>query len=367
MRSELEWNYLPSAILAIWEQSPLAKADRQASKNQPLEGFREICQIIGTFPGSTAVRKIHEVLVRTDAMPVSHNEKVMAEEFFNLTIYYMRVQNFTRHMKTSVNNHIRALGLDPRSGSKFSSYETAFYEMEKTGKAAIALKEMTLNDADEVNSWADSVAALLANTNEQERTRREQLTGDYSSMQSGPRTRGVVASGGLVSYKLRFKQAIAATLKIDLTLPDSKLERTITKSIAEQLKAFGDLPVNAFLLYKKLVELQPQRLTKSTSSTNNFLWEIKTERSESPKKNLHKHVFHLDGRVLVIEASPEAYKPDLIEGIMKTVSIQIDLNPNARELLASFESKDQMIKITLEKPYKSDQRRIAQVLDQLAK
>jgi len=366
VRSELEWSYLPSAILAIWEKSPLAEADRHASKGQPLEGFRDICQIIVTFPGSAAVRKIHEVLVRTDAMSVSHNEKAMAEEFFNLTIYYMRVQNFARHMKTSVNNHIRALGLDPRSGSKFSSYETFLYEAEKTGKVAIALKEMTLNDADEVNSWADSVAALLANTNEQERTRREQSTGDYSSANSGARTRGLVANGGLVSYKLRFKQAIAAALEIDLGLPDAKLERTITKSIAEQLKAFDELPKDNFHLYRKLIELQPQRLTK-LSSTTNFLWEVKTDRTENPKKNLHKHVLNFDGRELVIEASPEAYKPEMIEGIMKTVGIQLDLNPNARELLASFESKNQMIRITLERPRKADQRKIAQVLAQLAK
>ena len=300
-------------------------------------------------------------------MPDSHNEKAMAEEFFNLTIYYMRVQNFARHMKTSVNNHLRALGIDPRSESKFSTYETALFEMEQIGKLATALKKQMLDDADEVNTWADNVAALLASTNENERTRRAQTSGDYSSMQAGVRTRGLVASGGLVSYKLRFKQAIAATLGIDLNLPDTKLERTITKSISDQMKALGELPKSTLQLYKKLGELQPQRLSKLTHNLGSFSWELKTDRNENPKKNLHKHVLQLDGRNLIIEGSSQAYTPELIDGIMKNVSIQMELNPNARELLATFESKDQLIRITLEKPRKTDQRKIAQVLAQLAK
>jgi hypothetical protein len=186
-------------------------------------------------------------------------------------------------------------------------------------------------------------------------------------MQAGVRTRGLVASGGLVSYKLRFKQAIAATLGIDLNLPDTKLERTITKSISDQMKALGELPNSNSQLYKKLVELQPQRLSKSAPNSPSFLWELKTDRNENPKKNLHKHVLQLDGRNLIIEGSSQAYTAELIDGVMKTVSIQMELNPNARELLATFESKDQLIRITLEKPRKTDQRKIAQVLAQLAK
>jgi hypothetical protein len=186
-------------------------------------------------------------------------------------------------------------------------------------------------------------------------------------MQAGIRTHGLVASGGLVSYKLRFKQAIAGTLGIDLNLPDAKLERTITKSISDQMKALGELPKSPLMLYKKLVELQPQRLSKSANNSTGFLWELKNDRSENPKKNLHKHVLQLDGRNLIIEGSSQAYTAELIDGIMKTVSIQMELNPNSKELLATFESKDQLIRITLEKPRKTDQRKIAQVLSQLAK
>ena len=78
-------------------------------------------------------------------------------------------------------------------------------------------------------------------------------------------------------------------------------------------------------------------------------------------------MLQLDGRNLIIEGSSQAYTAELIDGVMKTVSIQMELNPNARELLATFESKDQLIRITLEKPRKTDQRKIAQVLAQLAK
>lgn len=54
VREVLEWEHLPRAILAIWENSPMFKSERKDFP-APIGEIRDIARIIITFPGSTAV------------------------------------------------------------------------------------------------------------------------------------------------------------------------------------------------------------------------------------------------------------------------------------------------------------------------
>jgi hypothetical protein len=50
---------------------------------------------------------------------------------------------------------------------------------------------------------------------------------------------------------------------------------------------------------------------------------------------------------------------------MKTVSIQLSLNADARELKAAFENNDAVIRLTLESPRKADEKKISEILKKL--
>ena len=59
VRQALEWDFLPEAIKAIWANLPEFESAR-AEREIPIAQVRDICHILVTFPGSTAVRRISD-------------------------------------------------------------------------------------------------------------------------------------------------------------------------------------------------------------------------------------------------------------------------------------------------------------------
>jgi hypothetical protein len=360
VRHALESRYLPKAINSIWQNSDISKSDRKGSTEQ-LACEREIAHLIVTFPGTAATNKIEKRLIETDAMPISKREYEMAREFFELTLNFVKVQNFTRHMKTALNSHLRAIGMDPRQiGMSSLIEEKTRISLDATARK---LREQILKTSKDVDDWADQVALLLTLQNQYELEDRRQRENTFAVLRENVRKKGVIAEGGLQSYKLRFKQALAMTLGIDLLDPESNIQRTMTKSIAEQLEDFEMLPDNQYSLYEKLMALKPviREFNRNETSPR---FEARTRSNTT--RNFQKYVLAIDGRELEIEGTPGAFNSEMISNLMKTVSIQLSLNADARELKAAYENNDAVIRLTLESPRKADEKKISEILKKLA-
>jgi hypothetical protein len=322
-----------------------------------------------TFPGSIAVRRISEILINGEFETSTEKAENIGLEIFNLTMRYVRVQNLARHIRTAVNSHLRVLGIETNARERNSSeYERNLESLpmsESMRKQASKLKGVQLKSETHVNEWADEVNLLLATYS------REALDGK-SNLDSSRRfaagmrsTRGAVAEGGIKSYRLRFKQALAATLGIDLNQKDVEIEKTATKSIEDLLMAFASDPKDRAELYERLQSLRPRQVGRPNTRRVQWTFQEQTLGAENPKKNLLKHSLTLDDRKLVIEGSRGAFTDDMISGVLKTVSLQYSINPEAKELKAAFESRDQVLRIEIERPKKTDHRRIAEILRQL--
>ena len=360
VRHALESRYLPRAINSIWQNSEISKQDRKGSTAQ-LACEREIAHLIVTFPGTAATNKIEKRLIETDAMPISRREYEMAREFFELTLNFVKVQNFTRHMKTALNSHLRAIGMDPRQiGMSSLIEEKTRISLDATARK---LREEILKTSKDVDDWANQVAHLLSLQNQYELEDRRQRGETFAGLRENIRKKGVIAEGGLQSYKLRFKQALAMTLGIDLLDPESKIQRTMTKSIAEQLEDFEKLPENQYSFYEKLMALKPVIRDFNRNETSP---RFEAMPRSNATRNYQKYVLSIDGRELEIEGTPGAFNSEMISNLMKTVSIQLSLNAEARELKAAYENNDALIRLTLESPRKSDEKKISEILKKLA-
>ena len=359
VRHALESRYLPRAINSIWQNSEISKQDRKGSTAQ-LACEREIAHLIVTFPGTAATNKIEKRLIETDAMPISRREYEMAREFFELTLNFVKVQNFTRHMKTALNSHLRAIGMDPRQiGMSSLIEEKTRISLDATARK---LREEILKTSKDVDDWANQVAHLLSLQNQYELEDRRQRGETFAGLRENIRKKGVIAEGGLQSYKLRFKQALAMTLGIDLLDPESKIQRTMTKSIAEQLEDFEKLPENQYSFYEKLMALKPVIRDFNRNETSP---RFEAMPRSNATRNYQKYVLSIDGRELEIEGTPGAFNSEMISNLMKTVSIQLSLNAEARELKAAYENNDALIRLTLESPRKSDEKKISEILKKL--
>ncbi len=366
VKNQLEWKYLPQGLAAIWECSPLLKDARKALPLPQME-IREICHIIVTFPGSTAVDRIRELLIQAQIVPNSEGQferaHEMASELFTLTMRYTRVQNLARHIRTAVNSHLKALHIETKSDRSRNSslYESSMprvQEDEFIRTRIFQLRDAKLKTEQDVDDWANDVNNLLSLTSGGGIMTTERL-------ERAKRTIGTVNSGAVNSYKLRFKQAIASTLGIDLTDRNVRIEKTSNKSIERLLAELEELPTKYEPLYQMLENLRPKRVSRPDAVRGDFVYEFKMMGGDSSKKNLLKHVLSLGGRELIIEGSRGAFTEEMITGVLKTVSLQLSIDPDARELRAAFESRGQVIRVQIEKPKKSDHKKLSEILVQL--
>jgi len=366
VKGQLEWKYLPHGLAAIWECSPLLQDARKALPQPQLE-IREICHIIVTFPGSTAVDRIRDLLVQSQVVPNAEGQferaHEIASELFTLTMRYTRVQNLARHIRTAVNSHLKVLGIETsRERSRASSlYENGMprpNEDEFIRVRMIQLREMKLKNEVDVDSWADAVNNLLSLTSGGGIMTAERL-------ERAKNQQGAVTLGAANSYKLRFKQALASTLGIDLSNKDVRIEKTSNKSIEGLLRELEDLPTKYEPLYRMLENLRPKRVTRHDAIRNEFVYEFKAMGGDNSKRNLLKHVLSLAGRELIIEGSRGAFTEDMISGVLKTVSLQLSIDPDAKELRATFESRGHILRVQIEKPKKSDHKKLSEILVQL--
>ena len=366
VKSQLEWKYLPQGLMAIWSHSPLLKQARKTYP-EPVSEIREICHIIVTFPGSTAVDRIRDLLIQSQIVPNTEGQferaHEIASELFTLTMRYTRVQNLARHIRTAVNSHLKTLGIETsRDRSRGSSlYESSMPRPNEDEFILVRmnqLREMKLKNDIDVDSWADDVNNLLSLTSGGGIMTTERL-------ERAKRQQGTVSSGAASSYKLRFKQALASTLGIDLSEKDVRIEKTSNKSIQGLLRDLQDLPTNYEPLYQMLENLRPKRITRPDVVTGEFVYELKAMSSDSSKKNLQRHVLNLGGRELVIEGSRGGFTAEMALGLIKTVSLQLTIDPDAPELVAAFESRGQMLRVRIQDPKKSDRGKLSELLMQL--
>jgi hypothetical protein len=241
-----------------------------------------------------------------------------------------------------------------------SSYETTFFRNdpdELTRDRIFALRESKIKSEGDVDLWADEVNNLLSLVSSRGTLTSSRLK---SATQTSP-----MAAGALNTYKLRFKQALAATLGINLASPDVRIEKTSNKSIASLLDELKEYPKEPGALFNMLDKLRPRRPSRPDIRVNQVDYEIKAMSSDSSKKNLQRHVLNLGGRELVIEGSRGGFTAEMALGLIKTVSLQLTIDPDAPELVAAFESRGQMLRVRIQDPKKSDRGKLSELLMQL--
>ena len=96
-----------------------------------------------------------------------------------------------------------------------------------------------------------------------------------------------------------------------------------------------------------LENLRPKRVTRPDAMSGDLVYEFKSLGNENTKKNLLKHVLSLGGRELIIEGSRGAFTSDMVSGVLKTVSLQLSIDPDASDLLAAFESRGQILRVQI--------------------
>jgi hypothetical protein len=220
-----------------------------------------------------------------------------------------------------------------------------------------SLRAAKLKTERDIDEWADEVNNLLSIVSS-----RGVLTSSRLKSATAPST---MAAGALNTYKLRFKQALAATAGINLASPDVRIEKTSNKSIESLLADLAQYPTEPAALYNMLSTLRPKRPSRTDARMSSDRSEMRSPSRDSSAKNLMRHVLNLGGRELVIEGSRGGFTSEMALGLIKTVSLQLTIEPDAPELVATFESGGQLLRVRIQGPKKSDRSKLSELLMQL--
>ena len=370
VRGELTSRHLPAAIQAVYRQSPLTDADR-ASGRKSLDDLTisQISRILTTFPGKSAQLRIEDLLKKSRSLEVSEAEYEFAKALFDATTSLISVQNIARHLKTSVNSHLRALGINrgnsfqymQSEGYKTTSENPLLRDLLERGEE---LKQVTIRDLKDISNWVTSLNALLGDVNayqREEKIKNGEMDPGRSSFDSS-----IVSSAMLTAYGNRFKQAILQSIDGNNAFRDGVTQLNLGPTIREQLAELNkttELPAKS--LYEELTRMMRPRLrTGSSDRTMKMSMDTPSAKELAPKKKT-KTVLNLGGRKLSIEATSKAFGKENINGTMKALKVQLLIDDEPNVLEAGYESDGEFLRVSLENGTINDLKKIETILDQL--
>jgi hypothetical protein len=370
VRSALTSRHLPAAIKSIYQQSPLTEADRESGRKS-LDDLTvsQIARILTTFPGKSAQIRIEDLLKKSRSLESSTAEYEFAKALFDGTTSLISVQNIARHLKTSVNSHLRALGINrsntfqymERENLKSTKEDPRLLQLLDRGEV---LKKTNLKDLKGITEWVSELNALLGEVNayqREERIKNGEIDPGRSSFDSS-----VVSSAMLTAYGNRFKQAILQSVEGNAAFTEGvkqlSLGSTIRQQLAELDKTTGLAPKS---LYEELTRMmRPRMRSSSPERTMKFSMEVPSAKKLPPKKKT-KTVLNLNGRKLSIESTNKAFSKEIINGTMKALKVQLLIDDAPKVLEAGYESDGELLRITLENGTISDLKKIETILEQL--
>lgn len=370
VRRELTNRHLPAAVQSIYKQSPLTEADRESGRKS-LDDLTvsQISRILTTFPGKSAHIRIEDLLKKSRSLETSAGEYEFAKALFDTTTSLISVQNIARHLKTSVNSHLRALGINrgnsfqymQREGYKTTSENPVLHDLLERGEE---LKQITIRDLKDISDWVTSLNSLLGEVNayqREERIRNGELDPGRSSFDSS-----VVSSAMLTAYGNRFKQAILQSIDGGATFREGVRQLNLGPTIYEQLAALDkitELPPRS--LYEELTRvMRPRMRTGSADRIMKMSIDTPSAKKMAPKKKT-KTVLNLNGRKLSIEATSKAFGKENINGTMKALKVQLLIDDEPKVLEAGYESDGEVLRVSLENGTIKDLKKIETILEQL--
>lgn len=371
VRSELTSRHLPAAIQSIYKQSPLTEADRESGrKSLDVLTVSQISRVLTTFPGKSARMRIEDLLKKSESLSKGTAEYEFAMELFDGTTSLVSVQNIARHIKTSVNSHLRALGIN--RGSAFQYMQREGYTTTKDNPALFELiergdelKQTTLRNLKGITEWVTTLNKLLGDVNAYQREERIK-SGDVEPGRN-KFDYSIDTPAGTLAYGNRFKHAILQSVTGDDKFIKEVELLNLGPSIREQLAALSKTTaLSTESLYEELTRMMRPRLrTSSNERTSNFSMDVPAGKKLPPKKKT-KTVLNLNGRDLTIESTNKAFNNEIINGTMKALKVQLIIDESPKILEAGYESDGEILRISLEEGTMSDLKKIENILDQLS-
>jgi hypothetical protein len=367
IRMLLRVRVIPHVIDSIWTHGETLGTPKLRTKPLTTTAIEELARIVVTFPPSTALTAMHQIL---DSQGISPQlASGFLKEFAVLSRSPLSTLNYFRHIKTSINVYLRALciGWDEEKMQSSRSM-IALREIKTRVNPFIILNKDAADDlaqisaklglrkisqSSDLDQWLDEMALFLNHSMQEDRKSRPSI---QERANEKLKTWGTSSTNHTVTlYSGRFTHYIYRAAIQSLGYMHSPRYK---ESLDLQNKAKFDFlnslviksPKATFEYLNTLAAHKPARINQAGS---NFAVQSRNDLIQK---------FDLGGRELIIEKEGVGLESALVENLLSNLSIQFDLKLYSDNLYGEVENSQGFIKISLAKPQKKDFEQIQKIL-----
>jgi hypothetical protein len=353
VEKEMLGNILPRTIRIVLDFEEVAA---EIAKNHPVlkdnEKVAEIAQTLWSYPGSSGAARVRNNLFviglsETEASKVS-------QAILNYTRYPMSIVNYMRHIRSSINS-IRNIFYGPKATDNL---------FEELGYSKSQLTEWITSSNSLQSTFIDSEVNFQNWLTEVELHLRKFLPiqGRLSRAMNG---RGDVDRGespGLFdaavarAYARRFGKYVSAHAKFQAV----EGGQTISDEFSDLLKEYEGSDEKVYKKLKTDFERRSRRL--SASVQKHF---EKPTRNTSIYQNNIEQSLNINGKKVFIRTSSAELPDQLINQFIKSLKLQFEMDPDQKILNSSLNVDGKYIEVEIEKPVKSDIKKIQQFVESM--
>lgn len=321
------------------------------------ETINEIAQTLWSYPGSSGAARI-----RNNLMAHGLNEDAaskVSQAILNYTRYPMSIVNYMRHMRSSINS-IRNIFYGPKApDSLVQELGYTKSQLSEWVASSNTLNTAVIDSETSFRNWLAEVEVHLRTFLPMQGRINRAING--RSNVGREESRGLFDAAVARAYARRFGNYVAAHAKFkDVGRNSQGRGSTISDEFAELLDVFEGSDKQVFFKLQEDFERRSRRLSASAQKHIE-----KPSRSTSVYQNNIEQFLNINGKKVFIRTNSPELPTKLINQFLKSLRLQFDIDPEQKMLKSTLNIEGTYIEIEIEKPVKSDLKKIQQFVESM--
>ena len=353
VRHGLEGDLLPRVLNAAWLASPEFEAFRSkystAWSDDLIQG---LAFNLVTFPGSTGLQKLVDVLEGADFRPL--DAAVIGPRLAQLSRHPLSVLNLSRHLRTATNFVLRTMLMNPDGSDLQTTSLNIDPELLLLQEKGLKIRHSSVSKTAGLTDWLTALENVMYSLALHEREIRAKM-GSSRTLAGGDATTKALAA----TYVRRFARVIGTAFELNEIPPffDRKKDLSLVEEFTRLDKHYSGS-------YRDIqAKLEVDFVAKAPRIKSNLAGT--PSRTEKSKTQFSTMKLDLNGRLLEIRTSGGEIGPSLIELALRAIALQQSIGFTDNHLDVFVESDGQALGIRLPQPVQSDLTKLRKVLTSL--
>lgn len=339
---------LEDQVVQVAQTFPALKSD---------ETVNEIAQTLWSYPGSSGAARIRNNLLTHGLHEDAASE--VSQAILNYTRYPMSIVNYMRHMRSSINS-IRNIFYGPKApDSLVQELGYTKSQLSEWVASSNTLNTAVIDSETSFRNWLAEVEVHLRTFLPMQGRINRAINGRGGVDRQ--ESRGLFDAAVARAYARRFGNYVAAHAKFkEVGRNTQGRGSTISDEFAELLDVYEGSDKQVFFKLQEDFERRSRRISASAQKHIE-----RPSRTSSIYQRSIEQSLNINGKKVFIRTSSAELPDQLINQFIKSLRLQFEMDPDQKILNSSLNVDGKYIEVEIEKPIKSDIKKIQQFVESM--